>query len=224
MAGIIDYRMLARGDRGEIWLYGIIGLAKDNWFGIDGVTAKQFADDLRKLGAVKTIDLRLNSDGGVVDDARAMYNLLVEHPAVVTTHIDGIAASAASFVAMAGKTIKMADGGFIMIHNARGGVWGTADDLEKMIPVYRGYDTQIRRTYAARTGQSDQQLKTWMKEERWFDSAEALQYGFADEIQQNMRVAACLTKPALFSNLPVALQPRRVAAEASLARLRAAMR
>src|SRR5688500_9703008 len=87
-----QYRMVNKAnDRGEIWLYGIIGM---DWFG-DGVTAKQFADDLKKLGKVQTIDLRINSDGGVVTDARAMYNLLVEHEAKVITHIDGIAASAA---------------------------------------------------------------------------------------------------------------------------------
>lgn len=220
-----SYRMVNRSnDAGEIWLYGIIGLAKDNWFGVDGVTAKQFADDLRKLGAVKTINLRVNSDGGVVDDARAMYNLLVEHPATITTHVDGIAASAASFVMMAGKTIKIAEGGFVMIHNARGGAYGTADDLERMVPVFRSYDEQIRKTYAARTGQKDAQLQAWMKEETWFTSDEAKKYGFADEIVENMRVAACLHRPERFTNLPAALRPNRAAAIAALDKMKAPLR
>src|SRR6185369_13034984 len=88
------YRMLAKGkDNAEIYLYGVIG---GDWFG-EGVTAKQFADDLKKLGNVKTIDLRINSEGGSVFDGKAMYSLLNEHPAKVVTHIDGLAASAASF-------------------------------------------------------------------------------------------------------------------------------
>lgn len=220
-AGAGQYRMINRSkDRGEIWLYGIIGLAKDNWFGIDGVTAKQFADDLRKLGAVTSIDLRVNSDGGVVDDARAMYNLLVDHPASITTHIDGIAASAASFVAMAGTKIRIAEGGFVMIHNARGRVYGTADDVERMVPVFRSYDEQIRKTYAARTRQSDAQLQEWMRDERWFDSAEAVKFGFADEIVENMRVAACITDPTRFAHLPAALRPNRAAAAAAIAAMR----
>src|SRR4051812_48224201 len=100
------YRMVNKGNSaGEIYLYGIIGVSKDNFFGIDGISAKDFADDLKSLGDVKTIDLRINSDGGVVDDARAIYNLLVSHSATINVHIDGIAASAASFVAMTGKTI-----------------------------------------------------------------------------------------------------------------------
>src|SRR5262245_65110073 len=91
---------------------------------------------MKQWWPVKTLDLHINSDGCVIDDARAIYNLLVAHPATVITHIDGIAASAASFVAMAGKTIHMAEGGFFMIHNARGGVTGTADDLRTMAQVF----------------------------------------------------------------------------------------
>ena len=208
-----QYRMVNKAnDRGEIWLYGIIGM---DWFG-DGVTAKTFAADLKKLGAVKTIDLRINSDGGVVTDARAIYNLLVEHKAKVITHIDGIAASAASFIAMAGEEIQIAEGGFVMIHNARGVSIGEAEDHERMAQVLRQVNQTIVDTYVARTGQDAKKVKDWMAAETWFDGKEAVKNGFADKIVENMRVAASIARPERFKNLPSALLPRRAAAAAKL--------
>jgi ATP-dependent protease ClpP protease subunit len=211
-----QYRMLNKGsDRGEIWLYGVIGM---DWFG-DGVTAKQFADDLKKLGNVSTIDLRINSDGGVVTDARAMYNLLVEHKAEVITHIDGIAASAASFVAMAGEEIEIAEGGFVMIHNARGVTFGEAEDHRRMASVLDQVNQTIVDTYVARTGQDEKKLKKWMADETWFTGKEAVANGFADRIVENMKVAASIAHPEMFKNLPSALLPKRAAATAKIAAL-----
>ncbi len=212
-----QYRMLNKGsDRGEIWLYGIIGM---DWFG-DGVTAKQFAEDLKKLGKVQTIDLRINSDGGVVTDARAMYNLLVEHPAKVISHIDGIAASAASFVAMAGAEIEIAEGGFVMIHNARGVTVGEAEDHERTAAVLRQVNQTIVDTYVARTKQDQKKIKQWMADETWFTGKEAVQNGFADRIVENMKVAASISDPLKFKHLPTALLPKRAAAVARLAALK----
>jgi ATP-dependent protease ClpP protease subunit len=112
-------------------LYGVIGeIYLYDWFG-DGVTAKQFADDLKALGNVKTIDLRINSEGGSVFDGKAMYSLLNEHKAKIIVHIDGLAASAASFVAMAGDEIEIAEGGFVMIHNAYMVAMGDARELRR---------------------------------------------------------------------------------------------
>lgn len=216
--GVTDYRMRAQGGRGEVWLYGLIGL--DFWG--DGVTAKQFADDLKKLGNVSTIDLRLNSDGGVVTDARAMYNLLVEHKAKVHVHIDGIAASAASFLAMAGDEIEIAEGGFVMIHNAYGVTKGQAEDHRRMADVLDAMNGTIRKTYCARTGNSDANLKKWMDAETWFDGNEAVANGFADRIVPNNMKAAAVRDPERFANLPAALQPREQA-KAVFARLRTAI-
>jgi ATP-dependent Clp protease protease subunit len=212
-----QYRMVLNkaADRGEVWLYGTIGM---DWFG-DGVTAKQFADDLKKLGNVSTIDLRINSDGGVVTDARAMYNLLVEHKAKVITHIDGIAASAASFVAMAGSEIEIAEGGFIMIHEARGVTIGNADDHRRMAGVLEQVNQTIVDTYVARTKQDGKQVKKWMAAETWFTGKEAVANGFADRIVENLKVAASIAHPELFKHLPSALLPKRAAAVAKLAAL-----
>lgn len=220
------YRMENRGnDRGEIYLYGIIGVSKDNFMGIDGISAKDFADDLKKLGAVKSIDLRINSDGGIVDDARAIYNLLASHGAAINVHIDGIAASAASFVAMVGRSISIAEGGFVMIHNARGGVFGTADELEGKAKVFRSYNESILNTYASRTGIDRAQLKAWMDDETWFAAEDAKKHGFVDTIVQNVRAVACASRLSLiYNNVPAALRPNRAAAEAALAKMKAPLR
>lgn len=204
-----QYRMVNKGNRGEIYVYGVIGM---DWFG-EGVTAKRFADDLKKLGSVETIDLRINSDGGLVTDARAMYNLLVEHKAKVITHIDGIAASAASFLACAGDEIEIAEGGFVMIHNARMGLYGTADDFERAVTTLRQVNQSIIDTYVARTKQDEKKIKKWMDEETWFTGKEAVQHGFADRMTENLKVAACLSPIAgQFQHMPAALRPNRAAA------------
>lgn len=199
------YKMIAKAasKSAEIWLYGDIG---QDWFG-DGVSAKTFADDLRALGAVDTIDLRINSYGGVVTDARAMYTLLVQHKAKIITHIDGIAASAASVVALAGNEIEIAEGGFFMIHNARGGMYGQAEDMRQAARVLDLMNGTIRDTYAARSKQPDQQIQTWMDEETWFNGTDAVKHGFADRVVENMRVAASASVrvPERFRNLPAAL-------------------
>lgn len=215
------YKMLNKGnDRGEIYLYGIIGV---DWFG-DGVSAKTFADDLKKLGGVKAIDLRINSDGGVVTDARAMHTLLMEHPADITTHIDGIAASAASFVAMAGKEIVIAEGGFMMIHNARMMAYGEAEDMRRAADVLENVNETIRSTYEKRTGAKAADIKKWMDAETWWNGKEAVEHGFADRIVEDMKVAACLHDPSRFKNLPAALRPNRAAAQAALDKMKAPLR
>jgi len=209
-----EFRVVNRAnDMGEIWLYGPIGA---DWFG-DGVTAKTFSDELKKLGKVQNIDLRINSDGGVVTDARAMYNLLVEHPARVTVHIDGIAASAASFIAMAGSEIQIAEGGFVMIHNARGVTFGEAEDHRRMANVLEQVNSTIVDTYVARTRQDEKTVRKWMAEETWFTGKEALANGFADKVVANMKVAASLSHSEMFKNLPQALRPNRARASALLA-------
>jgi ATP-dependent Clp protease, protease subunit len=212
-----QYRMVNKSaTRGEIWLYGVIG---EDFFGA-GVSAKQFAEDLKQLGNVSTIDLHINSDGGVVTDARAMYNLLIQHKARIITHIDGIAASAASFIAMAGDEIEIAEGGFVMIHNSRGVTIGDAEDHRRMAIVLDQVNQTIVNTYMARTGQDENKIKKWMLDETWFTGKDAVKNGFADRIVADMRVAASLSRPQMFSKLPSALLPKRATATATLAALR----
>jgi len=206
------YKMVNRKGRGEIYLYGIIG---DSWFG-DGVTAQQFAKDLKALGEVSDIDLRINSDGGSVTHAEAIYTHLVEHKAKVTVHIDGIAASAASYIAMAGEEILIADGGWVMIHEARSIEFGTAEDFRRMADILDKTNDRIVAKYKARTRNDDKKLRAWMAEEKWFVGPEAVENGFADRVVENLKVAACITDQSRFKNLPPVLRQNRARASVAL--------
>lgn len=213
-------KIVAKGDRGEIYLYGAIGM---DWFG-DGVTAKQLADDLKKLDNASTIDVRINSEGGDVFAGKAMYALLSQHKAKIVVHIDGIAASAASFIAMAGNEIEIAEAAFVMIHDAYGATYGRAKDMRAFADLLDATNTSIVDIYAARTKNKTDQIKTWMAAETWFSGKDAIKNGFADRIVENLKVAASISDPAMYKNLPAALMPNRVKAEGVLARMSARAR
>lgn len=211
------YRIVSRSDdAAEIYIYGVIG---GDWFG-GGITAKQVADDLKKLGKVKTIDVRINSEGGSVFDGKAIYSLLVAHPATVKVFIDSLAASAASFIAMAGNTIDIAEGAFVMIHDAYGCCCGRSEDMRHYADLLDTVNGTVKDVYIARTKQSVEKISAWMKEEKWFTAQEAIKYGFADTMTENLKVAASVSHPDRFKHLPAALLPKRAAAAAQLAALR----
>jgi ATP-dependent protease ClpP protease subunit len=212
----LNYRVVkAAASSAEIYLYDSIG----SWFGI---SAKQFVADLKALGDVKTIDLHINSDGGDVFDGRAIYSQLAQHKARIVVHVDGIAASIASLIAMAGDEIRMADGAFMMIHNAWGLSIGDAAEMRRMADLLESVNSTIQDTYAARTKQSIADLKTWMDAETWMTGEEAVDRGFADVLDEPVKAAATIREPGRFRNLPSALQPRRAAALARLAALKGA--
>jgi ATP-dependent Clp protease protease subunit len=200
------YRVVNRGkDDAEIYLYGVIG---GDWFG-EGVTAKQFADDLKSLGPVKKINVRINSEGGSVFDGKAMYSLLNEHPAKVTVHIDGLAASAASFIAMAGDEINIAEGGFVMIHNAYMRAMGDAREMRRAADMLETVNNTIIDTYVARTKGDRKTIMKMMDDETWMTGAEALKHGFADRMTENLKVAASVNHPDRFKNIPKSLKNSR---------------
>jgi ATP-dependent Clp protease protease subunit len=210
------YRVVARGsERAEIYLYGVIGA---DWFG-DGITAKKFADDLKALGNVKTIDLRINSEGGSVFDGKAMYSLLVDHPASINVYIDGLAASAASFIAMAGDVIHIAEGGFVMIHNAWTFAMGDAREMRRSADLLDTVNGTILDVYVARTKGDKNKLAKMMDDETWMTADEAVKQGFADKMVANLKVAASVSHPDRFKNLPSALKPNTRRAIAALNRI-----
>ena len=173
------YSMKAKGSSvAEVYIYEDIGKR----FG--GVSDKQFAVDLKALGAVSTLHVRLNSYGGDVFEGLAIYRLLADHPATVVAFIDGIAASIASVIAMAGDEIRIAEAGEIMIHEAwTVAVGPAADHLEAT-------SSSIADVYAARTGQSKDQIQAWMAAETTFQSTNAVKYGFAQMVMPNVKMAA----------------------------------
>lgn len=213
----LNYKMNTKAERGEIYLYDIIG---SGWFG--GISAKQFATDLKGLGSVKTIDLRINSDGGDVFDGRTMYSLLAEHSARIVVHVDGLAASIASLIAMAGDEIRMADGSFMMIHNAWGVAIGDAAEMRRMSDLLTSVSATLIDTYAARTQSEADKVKTWMDAETWMTAAEAKERGFCDVMDEPVKAAASVSDPSRFKNLPAVLRPKRAAALAAIATMRGA--
>src|SRR5690606_3778965 len=139
-------------------------------------------------------------------EGTAIYNALARHPAHVDVYIDGIAASIASVIAMAGDKIYIASNAYVMIHNPQGMVWGEAADMRKMADTLDTIRGSLIGTYARRTGQPAEQIGAWMDEERWFDAEQAVEFGFADEVVEgreiDARIAACLTS---YRNVPPAL-------------------
>lgn len=177
------YSIQAKADApAEISIYDEIGL----W----GVTAKQFIADLKALDA-KTVKLAINSPGGSVFDALAMYNALRQHPADIEVTVMGVAASAASLVAMAGDKIVMPENAFMMIHNPLNFAYGNADELREMADVLDKIGASLVATYAARTGLPDEEIKALLDAETWLSADEAVAKGFADELQPSLKVAAC---------------------------------
>jgi len=207
----LAYRVQAQAeDAVEILIYDEIG---ENWYG-DGLTAERFAAELAAISASR-IDVRINSVGGSVFEGNAIYNALRRHSARVETHIDGIAASIASIIALAGERVHIAENAFIMIHNPQGMAWGEATDMRKMADTLDTVRSSLVGTYAKKTGQEVSQIEAWMDEETWFGADEAKEYGFADEITDGIeidaRIAAAATM-ARFSNLPAELEEKIQAA------------
>ena len=192
----------AAGDVAEIDLFDEIGF----W----GVTASAFKSELDRVKA-KTLRVNLNSPGGDVFDGIAMMNALVQHPARVEVNVMGLAASAASVVAMAGDEVIMAGNAFMMIHNVwiiamgdRNVLADYADDMAK-------FDGALARTYAHRTGADIATVKDWMNDETWFSAAEAVDEGFADTALDTDEAPQALFDLSGFKNLPKDL-PRLAAA------------
>lgn len=175
-----------------VYIYDDIG---PDWLGM--VSAKAIIAELEKISGDVTV--RINSGGGDVNEAMAIYNALARRSA--TVEIDGIAASAASYIAMAGKTIRMAENAMLMIHDPWTFAIGNAAELRSRADVLDKYGDGIVNVYATRSGRSKDDVAAKMAAETWFSAAEAVDYGLADEIGQPLKVAASIA-PGRFRNCP----------------------
>ena len=174
-------------DKAEIWIYEQIG--EDFWSG-GGVTAKSFQKELSGIKASQ-IDLHINSPGGEVFAGVTIYNLLKQHPATVTSYIDGIAASIASVIALAGDKVIMAENALYMMHNPAGLVMGNAEDMRKMADVLDKIRGTMTGVYTGKTGKPDDEINAMLDAETWMTADEALDAGLIDEIGIEMDMAAC---------------------------------
>jgi ATP-dependent protease ClpP protease subunit len=164
----------AQAGVGEISIYDEIG-----FFGVSASDVRAALDGFR---GVEQLKLYLNSPGGDVFDGIAIHNDLADFPAPVTVHVTGLAASAASLIAMAGDTIEMADNAFMMIHNAWTIAGGDRNWLREVADTLAGIDGALARTYASRSSTPLSDVQSMMDAETWLDGPSAVEKGFADKL------------------------------------------
>ena len=173
----------AAGDNAapELILYGDI--ASETWWG-DEVTPRQFTEELDALGAVPEIVVRINSGGGDVFAANAIYTRLKDNAAKITVKIDGWAASAATIVAMAGDVIEIPGNGVFMVHDPSLGLLGYFNeaDLAKMTEELKVVKQSIVNAYVLKTGKDAAEVAAIMAAESWFDGKQAVDAGFCDKL------------------------------------------
>jgi ATP-dependent protease ClpP protease subunit len=194
-------RLNKKDDQAEVFIYGDIG----GW--LDGIDAETFAKELAEMD-VKQLDVRINSGGGYVFDGIAIYNAIARHPAHTTMHIEGIAASIASVIPMAGDEIKIYEGTRMMIHKPWSFAIGDADAMRKEGDILDALQSDILDLYEARTGKERKDLTKWMDAETWFSAKEAVDKGFADEmVPAKKKAMARSAYLNYYRNKPEDLQP-----------------
>lgn len=192
----------------EISIFGEI----DPGFFADGVASKHIADQLTAHKDAKEITVRINSVGGDLYGGMSIYNLLRAHGGKVTAVVDGIAASAASIIAMAGRTV-MNRGSMMMVHNPIGGIQGHADDLRQYADVLDKARDGLVAVYQAKTGMKPAALKKLLDAETWLTADEAKKHGFADEVADSPARAKAIAGGVIVNSiafkrdvLPMSLQ------------------
>jgi ATP-dependent Clp protease, protease subunit len=170
-------RAASQDSEASIGIYDVIG---DYWG--EGVTAKRIAAALRSIGSDKDVTVYVNSPGGDLFEGFAIYNLLREHKGRVTVKVIGLAASAASYIAMAGDVVEIARAGFLMIHNTWVVAIGNRNDLEGIAEQLKPFDAAMADIYSVHTGISTEQIVEMMDAETWIGGAEAVDQGFADQL------------------------------------------
>ena len=195
------FQMKATNNVAQIDIFGeIVG---EKWFD-EETSATSFRDALKELGDVSTINLSINSGGGSVFDGIAIYNMLKSHKATVNVYIEGLAASIASVIAMAGDTITMRSGSMLMIHRPFTVLQGNAEEMRKTADTLEKMGDNIVDIYSGRTGISSDDIRNIMNEETWLSAEEAVEQGWATKLDKKEAVMNSVPKEILgrFSNVP----------------------
>ncbi len=193
------FRCETKGKVLNLYIYGEIA----PW----EISAKDIIAAIEGAKGATAINVYINSPGGFIFEAFAIYNVLHRAEASVAVYIDGVAASSASIIAMAGGEIIMAANAYMMIHNPSGFVMGDADDLQYVVDLLKRFKATLVATYAARTDNTSAQLAEWMDEETWFDAEEAVEHGFADSVAEEKDIKNEFDW-SQFNNTPSALMPQ----------------
>jgi ATP-dependent Clp protease, protease subunit len=176
------YEFRAQASGAEIVIYDEIGAF--------GIPAKAFLDELKALGPVAELTVRINSPGGSVFDGVAIYNALKRHGARITVWVDGIAASIASMIAMAGDEVVMPENAMLMLHDPSGLVMGTATDMRAMAEALDRMKAGMVAAYRDKSGRDDAEIEALLAAETWLSAEEAVALGLADRVEQPVRMAA----------------------------------
>lgn len=180
-------------ERAEILLYDSIGEHTDFWTGEKtGISATTFKEKLDEVSP-KPVDLRIDSSGGDVFEAFAMCSAIQRYEGEIKAYVDGLAASAASYIAVVCDEVIMNDYAYIMIHCASSVCWGNARKLEDTAARLRNIDANLAAIYQKRSNLSLEEVLDYMADETWFTAAEAYDKGLCTEvIETEERMAACI--------------------------------
>jgi ATP-dependent Clp protease protease subunit len=176
------YAFRAQMKGAEILIYDEIGAF--------GIPAKAFLDELKALGPVAELTVRINSPGGSVFDGVAIYNALKRHDAAITVWVDGIAASIASMIAMAGDEVVMPENAMLVLHDPSGLVVGTAADMRGMADALDRMKAGMVAAYRDKSGRDDTEIEALMQAETWLSAQEAVALGLADRVEAPVKMAA----------------------------------
>jgi len=184
--------------RSEIYIYGVI---VDYKWDEEDTSAREFIDALKGLG---DIDLHINSPGGSVWAANAIYNALLRHQGRIDVYVDGLAASSASLIAMAGRIIMPANA-MIMIHDPWSFAIGTASEMRKAAEMLDKSKEGMIAAYKNKSGKDEAEISSLMSAETWLTAAEAVAMGFADEMEEPVQMAAYFDL-SRYRNVPAAMK------------------
>jgi ATP-dependent protease ClpP protease subunit len=182
-----------------IYMYGPIGY---DWWTDSGTSAKEFARELDALGTLD-VELRVNSEGGDVFEGYAIYSAIKRYKGRVTAFVDGLAASAAAYLILAADEVVMGEASCLFIHQAWALAVGNADELRTTAEQLEVLDEQIVGIYAAHSDRDEDEIRATLKATKMFSAAEAVEWGFASRIDEGLKAAARITRPAakfLFAN------------------------
>lgn len=192
----------------RIDIYGEV--VPDDWRASDvDTSAVSFRNAIKDLGEVDTLNVHINSPGGSVYDGVAIFNMLRQHKASVTVHIDGLAASIASVIAMSGDKVVMPSNSMMMIHNAMSVSMGNANDMRKMADDLEKINESVINSYIAKNPELDREyLKALMDDETWLTASEAYELGLVDVIDEPVAAVASIDKEQVnrFKNVPKMLK------------------
>jgi ATP-dependent Clp protease protease subunit len=205
-----EIKMSAENGAADVFIYGeIVSYLWDE----NDVSSSSFKKDLDNLGDLSTINLYINSPGGSVFEGIAIYNMLKRHKAKVHVHVDALAASIASVIAMAGDTIFMPKNSMFMIHNPWIFTMGNASDLRKAADDLDRIGNSSKQTYLQKAGDklTDEKLQTMLDAETWLSADEAYQYGLCDVVEQENQMAASICEDLFekYKNVPELLMKEK---------------